>query len=84
SFEIGRVMLGRQQLQNASDAAALTAVAQLASADNTSPTQAHQDAMTAALTVFQKNCVLGQYLTNSSLVTTQGPVAEGQAKLYFE
>jgi hypothetical protein len=85
SFEIGRLMLCKQQLQNSSDAAALTAVAQLASADNTSPTQAHQDAMAAALGVFKKNTVLGQLLTNSSLATTQNSsVSGGQAALYFE
>lgn len=85
SFEIGRLMLCKQQLQNASDAAALTAVAQLASADNTSPTQAHQDAITAALGVFQKNTVLGRLLTSSSLASTEGAsVSTGQASLYFE
>lgn len=84
-FEIGRLVLCKQQLQSASDAAALTAVAQLAGSDNTNPTKAHQDAMTAALTIFSKNTVLGSMLNNSSIVSTNGaPVSAGQATLYFE
>ena len=49
SFEFARLYLAKQELQNASDAAALTGAAQLASSDNSDPTQAHLDAIAAAI-----------------------------------
>ncbi len=85
AFEIGRAVLGQQQLYNACDAAALTAVATLASSDNTDPTKAHTDAMQAALTIFRQNSVLGGSLasaTISSSKTTDAPA--GKATLFFE
>lgn len=85
-FELSRVYLSKQQLQNASDAAALTAVAQLASQDITNPVKAHTDATEAALRVFRDNYVLGKPLTNTSISANKSNMecTVGQAKLYFE
>jgi hypothetical protein len=85
SFELARVFLAQQQLQNAGDAAVLTATAQLASSNNTNPTQAHTDAIAAALQVFQANYMLGQQLTNSTTVNSAGSLSAspGEANLYF-
>jgi Flp pilus assembly protein TadG len=86
SFELSRVQLAKQQLQNATDAAALTATAQLASSNVTDPTTAHQNCEAAALKVFQANLVLAQALTNTSIVTSTSDLncAPGEAKLVFQ
>jgi len=85
SFEIARVFLAQQQLQNASDAAVLTATAQLASSDNSNPTAAHNNAIAAALSVFQQNYLLGAQLNNSAIVGSASALScsPGQAKLVF-
>lgn len=85
AFEIGRAVLGQQQLYNACDAAALTAVATLASSDNVDPTKAHTDAMQAALQIFRQNSVLGKTLTSTTVAdskTTDAPA--GTATIFFE
>jgi len=86
SFELARAFLGQQELKNATDAAALTAVATLASQDNTDPTTAHNNAITAAVAVFKANSVLGQQLTNTTLETSLGGVnpPAGEATIYFQ
>jgi hypothetical protein len=86
SFELARVFLGQQELKNATDAAALTAVATLASQDNTDPTTAHNNAITAAVSVFKSNAVLGVPLTNTTLESSPGGVnpPAGEATIYFQ
>jgi hypothetical protein len=86
SFEMSRLCLAKQQLQNASDAAVLAATAQLASSDNSNPTTAHNNAIAAALTIFQQNVVLGAQLTTSSTVTAAADLtpAPGEALLFFQ
>jgi von Willebrand factor type A domain len=86
SFELARVFLGQQELKNATDAAALTAVATLASQDNTDPTTAHNNAIAAALAVFEANSVLGVQLTNTTLESSPGGVnpPAGEATIYFQ
>jgi len=85
SFEISRLYLAKQQLQNASDAAVLAATAQLASSDNSSPTTAHTNAIQAALTIFKQNVVLGGQLTNSATVSAAADLtpAPGEGLLFF-
>jgi hypothetical protein len=86
SFEVGRLYLGKQQLLNACDSAALTAVATLAGSDNSNPSLAHQNAKSAALDVFERNLVLGMQLTNSTILAAK-PTATpqtGAANVYFE
>jgi hypothetical protein len=86
SFEFARLYLAKQELQNASDAAALTGAAQLASSDNTDPTQAHLDAIAAAVAIFKNNTVLGKVMTSSTTVSSPALLTcnVGEAKLYFE
>jgi hypothetical protein len=85
SFEISRLYLAKQQLQNATDAAVLAATAQLASSNSASPTTAHTNAIQAALAIFQKNVVLGTQLTNSSTVTAAADLTPvpGEGLLFF-
>ncbi|HEY9731852.1 MAG TPA: VWA domain-containing protein [Drouetiella sp.] len=85
TFEVGRLHLAKQQLQNASDAAALAAVATLASEDNQNPTTAHIDAMQTALGIFKKNSVLSTSLSQTSIVDSSSVVpAIGNANIFFE
>lgn len=85
TFEIGRLHLAKQQLQNASDAAALTAVATLASQDNADPTAAHEDAMLTALGIFKRNFVLGTELVKTTITGTSNvEPANGSATIFFE
>lgn len=85
SFEVGRANLAQQQLQNSVDAAALAAVATLASQNNVSPAVAHADCISAALKVFKANNVLGVPLTNTTVQPTAGTSpATGHADLFFE
>src|SRR5271168_1029592 len=86
SFEMSRMFLAKQQLQNATDAAVLAATAQLASSNNSSPTTAHTNAMAAALTIFQQNSVLGGQLSTSSIVANASDLtpAPGEALIYFQ
>jgi hypothetical protein len=85
-FELSRVYLSKQQLQNCSDAAALTAVAELASQDINDPVSAHNSAIQAAIEVFKANTVLGQ----SMAPTTQAASKDamdchlGESKIFFE
>ena len=85
-FELSRVTLAKQQLQNACEAAALAAVATLASSDNSSPTTTHNDCMQVALNIFKQNYVLGTELTTSTIVESERALTcgVGEAKLYFE
>ncbi|MFN8551245.1 MAG: vWA domain-containing protein [Candidatus Obscuribacterales bacterium] len=85
TFEVGRLHLAKQQLQNASDAAALAAVATLASGDNLNPQAAHIDAMQTALGIFKKNFVLGTALTNTEIASSKDLVPNnGSANIFFE
>lgn len=85
AFEVGRANLAQQQLQNVVDAAALAAVATLASTDNTDPRTAHNNAIQTALNLFKQNIVMGAQLSRTTVVGTpyNNPPA-GNATLYFE
>lgn len=85
-FELSRVYLSKQQLQNASDAAALTAVAQLASQDINDPLRAHREAIDAAVEIFKQNTVLSMSLNRATVVASKNAMEcqLGEAKLYFE
>lgn len=67
AFEVSRANLATQQLKNAADAAALGAVATMASQDNNDMTAAQGHARAVALKIFKQNSVLGNQLTDSSL-----------------
>jgi len=85
TFEVGRLHLAKQQLQNASDAAALAAVATLASEDNLNPQAAHIDAMQTALGIFKKNYVLSTQLSQTVIAGSSDIVPEnGSANIFFE
>lgn len=86
SFEVARLYLAKQELQNACDAASLAAVATLASSDNTNTTLAHQNAIQAALKIMQSNFVLGSKLTSTQLASNKDDKATnvGETKAYFE
>ncbi len=66
AFEVSRANLASQQLKNAADAAALGAVATLASQDNKDTAVAQGHAKQVALKIFKENSVLGNKLTDSS------------------
>ncbi|CAN5357222.1 hypothetical protein BH10CYA1_BH10CYA1_33120 [soil metagenome] len=85
TFEVGRLHLAKQQLQNASDAAALAAVATLASEDNLNPQTAHIDAMQTALGIFKENSVLSTLLSQTTIAGSANIVpANGSANIFFE
>lgn len=85
TFEVGRLHLAKQQLQNASDAAALAAVATLASEDNLNPQTAHQNAIQTAIGIFKKNFVLGTQLSQTTIADTSNIVPDiGKANIFFE
>ncbi len=84
-FEMNRIMLAREQLRSACDAAALAAAAGLASQDNTDPMDAHNEAMNTALNTFRQNSVLGVSL---AAVTQAGDAYDsptaGDSSIYIE
>ncbi len=87
SFEIGRANLCQQQLQNALDAASLTAVATLTINDDADPVVAHQNAIAAAVKVFQRNSILAMDLTGGNTTVQSTPSTNpqlGQAHLFFQ
>lgn len=86
SFEIARLVLAKQELQNATDAAVLTATATLAGSDNVNPTQAHKDAIESALKIFKANTMLGQPLAKATVVASPAAFTcdPGEADVYFE
>ncbi|MBS2004862.1 MAG: VWA domain-containing protein [Cyanobacteria bacterium SZAS LIN-5] len=86
TFEVARLYLAKQELQNACDAASLAAVATLASSDNTNTTLAHQNSIKAALKIMQSNFVLGSKLTSTKLAGNRDDKAVniGESKVYFE
>jgi len=86
TFEVARLYLAKQELQNACDAASLAAVATLASSDNTNTTLAHQNSIKAALKIMQSNFVLGSKLTATKLAGNRDDKAVniGESKVYFE
>lgn len=85
AFEISRANLGAQQLKNAADAAALAAVATMASQDNKNLVSAQDNAKKVALNIFKANSVLGQSLASSSLGSsvTASP-AELQGEIFIQ
>lgn len=85
SFEVNRVELANEQLRSASDAAALSAAATLASSDNFNTLSAQTTAMNTALTTFQQNSVLGVSLANAviSATATDSPTA-GNSSIFVQ
>jgi Flp pilus assembly protein TadG len=85
AFEIGRLQIAHQELQNVTDAAALAAVATLTCEETTDPATAHQNAIATAVNLFKQNSIIGIPLTNTtisgSINSSPGP---GEATLYFE
>ncbi|MBX9877814.1 MAG: VWA domain-containing protein [Candidatus Obscuribacterales bacterium] len=67
SVEVNRLVLAKQQLQSAADAAALAGAATLASSDNLDPMDAQDQASSTALNTFQKNQVLGRSLSTATI-----------------
>lgn len=67
SIEVNRIVLAKQQLQSAADAAALAGAATLASSDNIDALDAHNQASNTALNTFQKNNVLGRSLSGATI-----------------
>lgn len=86
TFEVARLYLAKQELQNACDAASLAAVATLASSDNSDTTTAHKNSVQAALKIMQRNFVLGNRLTSAQLASSRDDKAQniGETKAYFE
>ncbi|HEY9871622.1 MAG TPA: vWA domain-containing protein [Candidatus Obscuribacterales bacterium] len=81
AFEIGRMVIARDQLRAATDAAALAGAATLASSDLVSVSQAHQAAINAAETIFRSNDVFGTTL--NTLHTGRGSVPARASKLNY-
>lgn len=67
SIEVNRVVLAKQQLQSATDAAALAGAATLASSDNLDPSDAQEQASNTALNTFKQNQVLGHSLSDATI-----------------
>lgn len=85
AFEVSRTVLATQMLKNVTDAAALAAVATVASADIKDPILAQQNAKKVALNLYKQNTVLGQPLTDSSISAVKdGNPNAFQSQLYFE
>ena len=85
SFEVGRMNLADQQLQNATDAATLACAATLTGEPNTDPTTAHNDAIQTALNLFKRNNIMSQNLTQTTVVTTTpNNPPPGNATLCFQ
>lgn len=85
AFEVSRSVLAAQMLKNATDAAALAAVATLASGDIKDPLLAQENAKKVALNIYKQNTVLGQLLTDSAISPTKdtNPAAL-HSDLFFE
>jgi Flp pilus assembly protein TadG len=86
TFEVARLYLAKQELQNASDAAVLAGTATLASSDNVDPLQAHKDAIEAAIKIFKANTVLGQALSRTTQVVSLSNLSADldEARVFFE
>lgn len=67
TIEINRLVLAKQQLQSAADAASLAGAATLASSDNLDPMDAQDQASNTALDTFQKNQILGHSLSTATI-----------------
>lgn len=65
AFEMGRVVIARDQLRAATDAAALAGATTLAGSDLTSPLDAHNKSVEAADEIFRQNLVMGSGLSNA-------------------
>lgn len=85
SYEVNRVEVCRAQLRSATEAAALSAAATLASQDNQDPSAAHQQAIQTAITTFTQNSVAGTGLTNAILAynNSDSPLANNSS-LFIE
>lgn len=84
-FEVNRLLLARQHLQAACDAAALAGAATLASSDQLNTAQAHDQAINTALNSFRANKIIGVDLNAATLTASVSdtPLAN-QALLFVE
>jgi hypothetical protein len=86
TFECGRLYLAKIELQNAADAAALTAAATVASSNNTDPVTAHNNSVQTALKIFQANFILGKPMSNAVVATDPSGLsnASGTPTMYCQ
>ena len=85
AFEVARINTARDELRSATEAAALSGAASLASSNSLVPTTAHNNAVAAALATFRSNSVVGTMLNNATQtsVMLNNPTA-GQNSLFIE
>lgn len=83
SFEVGRIAIARDQLQSATEAAALAGAAAMAGSANTDIAVAQQEAKDAAKRVFRDNEIFGGLLLFSQ-ETQSAPIFPGSASLVFQ
>ena len=86
SFEVGRYLLARQQLQTNADAAALACETSLASSANPALLSNQVAAAKTALTIFRRNAILGELLTTANLVSSSAALhtSAAQAHLFIQ
>lgn len=88
AFEVTRANLAREELRAACQAAALAGAASLAGSDISNTSNAHEEAVKAAMVVFKKNRVIGYGLANATETKAIGDLqstsATGECKAYFE
>jgi von Willebrand factor type A domain len=86
SFEVSRLILAREQLRTIVQLAALTAETAAASTGQPGIPANQTSANAAALSLIQKNAILGQLLTTSSISQVPSPMNPwpDQALFYFD
>lgn len=88
AFEVSRANLAREELRSACQAAALAGAASLAGSDISDTSNAHEEAIKAAMVVFRKNRVIGWNLTSATETTAKDDLGAtsgtGESKVYFE
>ncbi len=88
AFEVSRANLAREELRAACQAAALAGAASLAGSDISDTSNAHEEAVKAAMVVFKKNRVIGFGLNGATETKAVGDLqttsATGESKVYFE
>ena len=88
AFEVSRANLAREELRSACQAAALAGAASLAGSDISDTSNAHEEAIKAALVVLKKNRVIGYSLNGATSTNAVGDLqntsATGECKAYFE
>lgn len=83
SFEVGRIAIARDQLQAATEAAALAGAAAMAGSSNVNISAAQQEAKSAAEATFRRNEIFGGMLIFTA-IRPDAPTFPGQATLQFQ